>query len=96
MSFGLGFDAEGQMDRHLVTVKVGVETPAGERMKHNCIAFDEHRLEGLDTHSMKSRSAVEQDGMLMDDLFEDIPDLFVPAFNHSLCAFYGVCKAVLL
>src|SRR4030042_2981755 len=65
-------------------------------MKHDCIAFHKHRLEGLDAHSMKCGSSVEQNGVLVNDLFEDVPDLLVKALDHSFGAFDRVGEAVLL
>src|SRR5256885_6419569 len=38
------------------------------------LAFDQHRLEGLNAETMQRGSAVEQDGMILDDFFEDVPD----------------------
>src|SRR4051812_16515189 len=36
-------------------------------------AFDEHRLESLNTEAVKRRCAVEKDRMLFDDLIERVP-----------------------
>ena len=51
--FGLRIIREWQVNRHLVTVVVGVETARDEWMQLDRFAFDEHRLEGLDTESVK-------------------------------------------
>src|SRR5271168_3744010 len=38
------------------------------------LALDQHRLESLNAEAVKSGSAVEQHGMLADDVLEDVPD----------------------
>ena len=48
------------------------------------VAFDEHRLERLDAHPVQGRGTVEEDGMVLDDLLEDIPNLFDLPFEHLL------------
>ena len=62
------------MDGHLIAVEVGVEGGADERVNLNCLTFDEHGLKRLDAEAMERGCAVEQDGMILDDLFEDVPD----------------------
>ena len=44
---------------HLVTVEVGIEGGADQGMKLDRLAFDEHRLEGLDTQPVQRRRPVE-------------------------------------
>ena len=61
------------MDRHLVAVEVCVERGAYERMELYRTAVNEHGLERLDGQTVKSRSAVEQYGMLFDNVFEAVP-----------------------
>src|SRR6185312_14780751 len=53
-----------------------------ERMDLDRLAFDEHRLKRLDTETVEGRSAVEQDGVVLDDLFEDVPDDGILHLNH--------------
>ena len=43
-------------------------------MQVDGLALDQHGLESLDTEAVKGRGAVEQDGVLSNDLIEDIPD----------------------
>jgi hypothetical protein len=43
---------------------------------------------------MKRRGTVEQDRMLMNDFFENIPDLVITSFNHSLGALNRIGKPV--
>ena len=82
----LGFDRQGQVDRHLVAVEVGVEALADQRVQLDRVALDERRLEGLDAHPVQRRSAVQQHGVVADHLFENVPDLLVLPFEHLLGA----------
>ena len=75
------------MYSHLVSVEVGVESGTYERMELDGTAFYEYRLECLDGKSVERRSTVEENGVIHDDLFEDIPDLrysFVYLLSCSL------------
>ena len=65
---------------HLVAVEVRVERRAYERMKFDGSAFHEHGLESLNTQSVKGRRAVQKHGMILDDVFENVPYLGL----HSL------------
>src|SRR5258706_11589197 len=48
------------------------------------LAFDEHRLEGLDAQTVQRRSAVQQNGMVLDDFFENVPDHRIVLFDQLL------------
>ena len=82
------------MHRHLVTVEVGVERRADERVNLDCLALDELRLEGLDAEPVQRGGTVEQDRVTGDDLFEDIPDDGTSPLDHALGALdvLGVVK----
>ena len=82
--FGLGFYGKRQMAGHLVTVKVGVECRANQRMQFDGAAFPEDRFESLDTQTMQCRGAVQEDRMFLDDVFQDVPDFTVDAFDFLL------------
>ena len=71
---GLRLRAQRQVDRHLVAVEVGVEGGAHQRMQLDGLALDELGLEGLNAQAVQGRGAVQQDRVLGDDLFEDVPD----------------------
>ncbi len=94
MSFSLSFNTQRQVHRHLVTVKVGVESLAGQWVKHNRVAFHKNRLEGLNAHSMKRRCTVKQNRMLMNHFFENIPDRVITPLNHSFGALNRIGKPV--
>ena len=80
----LGLDREGQVDGHLIAVKVGVEPLAYQGVDADGISLDQHRLERLDAHAVQRRRPVQQDGVVADDLFEDVPDFFTATFEHLL------------
>ena len=69
---------------HLVTVEVGVERRAHERVDLDRLALDEHRLERLDAEAVQRWGAVQEHRVLLDDLFEDVPDLRAGALDHPL------------
>ncbi len=92
----LGFQRQRHVDRHLVTVEVGVEGRADQRMQLDRLALDQHRLEGLDAEAMERRRAVQQHGMLADDLLEDVPHLGAFLLDHALGGLDGVGHAVVL
>ncbi len=71
--FHLRFDRQRHVDGHLVTVEVGVEGGANQRVQLDGLAFDQHGLEGLDAQAVQRRGAVQQNRVLLDDLFEDVP-----------------------
>ena len=81
------------MNRHLVAVEVRIIRRAGERMELQCTAFRQHRLKRLDTETMQRRGAVQEDRMLLDDLFEHVPDLWTCALNHVLGALDVLCES---
>src|SRR6185369_17038643 len=59
------------------------------------LALDQHGLERLDAEAMERRRAVEQDGMLADDLLEDVPHLRPLLLDHLLRALDGGDEAAL-
>src|SRR5215813_1413843 len=78
----LRFGRERDVDRHLVAVEIGVEGRADERVNLDRLAFDQHRLEGLDAQAVERRRAVEQDRVILDHFLEDVPDHIVVALYH--------------
>ena len=71
----LGLERQRNVHGHLVTVEVGVERRADERVNTNGLSFDEHRLESLDAESVKGRRAVQQHRVIANDLFENLVHL---------------------
>ena len=72
------------MHGHLVTVEVGVERGADQRVQLDRLAFDQHRLERLDAEAVQRRRTVQQHRMLADDFFEDVPHLGFFALDQLL------------
>ena len=72
--FHLCFDRQRNVDRHLVTVEVGVECGADEWVQLDRLAFNQDRLERLDTQTVQRWCAVEHDRMFTDHVFQDVPD----------------------
>ena len=75
------------MHRHLIPVEVSIKAFTDEGMQQNGISFHENRFKSLDSHAMQRRGTIEKHGMIADDFFEDIPDLFILPFQHFLCTF---------
>ena len=80
---------------HLVTVEVGVECRADERMDLNCLAFDEDRLERLNTKTVERRCAVQEHWVLTDHVFKYVPDLRHHRVDHLLGCLDVLCRAAL-
>ena len=72
------------MNRHLVTVEVGIERGTDQRVQLNGFAFDQDRFERLNAQTVQSRRAVQHDRVLADDLIKDIPDLRTLFFDQFL------------
>ena len=84
--FELGFQRQRHVHSHLVAVEVGVEGRADERVQLDGLAFDQLRLKGLNAEAVQGRGAVEHHGMLVDHLFEDVPDDGFLVVHHLLGA----------
>ena len=82
--FDLSLDRQRQVDGHLVAVEVGVEPLANQGVNPDRVAFDQDRLERLDTHPVQGRRSVEENRVILDHLFEDIPNLFDLPLEHFL------------
>src|SRR5210317_821607 len=74
------------MNRHLVTVEVGVECSTNQRMQLDRLAFDQHRLERLDAETVQGRGTVQHDRVLLDHLLKDVPDFRALAFDEFFSA----------
>ena len=84
------------MHGHLVAVEVRVEGGADERVNLDGLALDEHRLEGLDAEAVQRRSAVQQHGVVLDDLLEDVPHDGLLQLHHFFRLLDGGAVAGLL
>ena len=77
------------MDRHLVTVEVGIKGRTDQRMQLDGLALNQDGFEGLDSEAVKGWGAVEHDWMLADDFLEDVPDLGDLLLNELLGSLDG-------
>ena len=96
MRFNLRFDGKRQVNRHLIPIEVGVEPLAHQGVDLDGVALDQHRLERLDPHPMQRRRTVEQHRMLINHLFQDVPDRLVATFQHLLGRLDGVLQSPVL
>jgi len=83
------------VDRHLITVKVGIVGRTYKRMELNGLPVRKYRLESLNTETMKSRGAVKHNRVFTDHLIQYIPDLCPFLFNHFFSVFDGSNKPAL-
>ena len=68
------FVRQGKVYSHLVTVEVGIECRTCQRVQLDSLTLDEFRLESLDTQTVQCRCTVQEHGMTLHDVLEDIPD----------------------
>ena len=82
LSFQNSFITQRQVNRHLVTVEVGVERCTCQRVQLDSLTFNHVRLECLDTQTVQSRRTVQQYWVTLHYVFEDIPnDWFLAVYN---------------
>ena len=82
------------MNSHLVAVKVGVVRGTHKRVELKGLTLNQHRLKSLNTESVKCRSAVEKNRMLLYHHFESVPYLIGGAlyhFSRRLDVCYRLC-----
>ena len=83
------------MDGHLIAVEIGVEGGASQRVQLDGLAFHQHGLESLNAEAVQRGSAVEQNGMILDDLFENVPDHRILLLDQFLGLLDGGAMAAL-
>ncbi len=84
------------VNRHLVAVEVGVEGLAHQRVQLHRLAVDQDGLEGLHAEAVEGGSAIQDHGVLLDHLRQDVPDLGTLALHHLLGRLDGGDEAALL
>ena len=90
-----GLVAEGEVYGHLVAVEVGVEGGTGEGVELDGFALNHFGLEGLDAEAVKGRCTVEEHGVSLHDVLEDVPDDGLAAIDNLLGALDGLDNAAL-
>ena len=73
---------------HLVTVKIGVERRADQRMQLNCFAFYQNRLKSLNAQPVQSGRAVQHHRVFADHFIQNIPYFRTLFFNKFLSLLY--------
>ena len=89
--FSLCLSRKRNVNSHLVTVEVSVESCTNERMKLNGTTLNKYRLKCLNTESVKCRCTVEHYRMILDNDFKCIPNLRMYLFNHLSCRLNVAC-----
>ena len=86
---GLCLSRKRHMNRHLVTVKVGVESSADQRVKFDGTTVHQHRLKCLNRQTVQGRRTVQKHRMFLDDIFKGIPDfrMLIGTLDFLLCLF---------
>src|SRR5258708_31793036 len=78
------------MNGHLIAVEISIESSANQGMNAQGLAFDEHGFKSLDPLAMKRGGPIQQNGVFLDNLFKDLPDLWPHPFHHFFSAFDGM------
>ena len=78
--------SEREVDRHLVTIEVGVERRGGERVELNGLTLNHTGLERLDAKTVKSRGSVEEHRVVLHDILKDVP------YHRRLLVHYFLCR----
>jgi hypothetical protein len=73
------------MNRHLVSVEVGVEGTTYEWVYLNRITFNKYWSECLDTLTVKRWRSVEEHMSVTNHIFENRPHLWHTVFNETTC-----------
>ena len=87
--------AQRQVDSHLVTVEVCVESGTGERVQLDGLTLDHAGLEGLDTQTVQGRCTVQEHRMALHHVLQDVPDNGITAVYNLLGALHGFDDAAL-
>src|SRR5215472_289438 len=90
LRFGRKRDVHG----HLVAVEVRVERGAHERVDADGLAFDKGRFERLNAKAVQRRSAVQQNRMLTNNVFQNVPDDGLLLLHHLLGLLDGGAMAL--
>ena len=72
------------MDRHLVSIKVGIVGRTYQWMQLDRLAFYQDRLKCLDSQPVERRGTVQHNRMLLDNVFQHIPYFRLESLYHLL------------
>ena len=93
--FDLRFGRERNVDGHLVAVEIRVERGADQRVNLERFAFDQHRLESLNAEAVQRGGAVQQNRVVLDDFFENVPNHGILLLDQFLGLLDGGAMAAL-
>ena len=93
--FTLRLLGKRHVDRHLVTVEVGIERGADKRMDLDRASLNKDRIECLDAEPMQGRCPVQEHGVTLDHFLEHIPDLAPSTLDDPLGALDVRCVTML-
>ena len=85
-SLSLSLGRQRQVNCHLVTIEVSVERRANQRVQLNSLTLNQLRLKRLNTEAVQGRCTVQQNRVLSNNLFQNVPNLRAETLNHTLSA----------
>ena len=85
---------EGDVNSHLVSVKVSVEGGTYQGVELYSLSFYENGFKSLYGGSVECGSSVEEDGVLLDHLFQAFPNFGSLLFNELFGVLYGGCVSL--
>ena len=93
--FDLRFRRQRNVDGHLVAVEIRVERGANQRVNLDGLAFHQHRLKRLNAEAVQGGRAIQQNRMVLDDLFQNVPHHRVLLLHQFLGLLDGGAVAAL-
>jgi len=91
--FQLRIERQRHVDGHLIAVEVCIECRAHHGMDADGLSLHEHRLEGLNAETVEGRSTVQQHGVAVDDVLQDLPHFGSLLIHHLFGALHGLDNA---
>ena len=93
--FKLRFLRQGNMNRHLITIKVSIERCTDKRMNLNSLAFYQKGLECLNTKTVQSWRPVQKNRPAINNFFKYIPDNRILPVNKFFGGFDRFCNTTI-
>ncbi len=90
-----GLVGQGQVNSHLVAVEVGIECRTCQGMQLYGLALDHLGLEGLDTQTVQRRSTVQEHGVALHDVLQNVPNDGILTVHYLLGALHRLDDAAL-
>ena len=87
--FHLRFNGQWDMNGHLIAVKVCVKGRANQRMELDGFTLNQDGLKSLNSQTVEGRGSVQENGVFLDHILENIPNLRRFLFHQFLGAFNG-------